>query len=112
MNVRRFRVHATGSRKLAPLLGLLGALLLFAQLGALAHAYSHDRAAGFTAIHTAETTCAECPSFAPLLVGAPPNPTLLHVESPAPVVLREEIASNFRDSSLTLAFRSRAPPTA
>jgi hypothetical protein len=112
MNVRRFRVRATGSRKLAPLLGLLGAFLLFAQLGALAHAYSHDRAPGFAAIHNAETTCAECPSFAPLLGGAPPNPTLLHIESPAPVVLREESTSNFRDSSLILAFRSRAPPTA
>jgi hypothetical protein len=112
MNVRRFRVHATRSRKLAPLLGLLGAFLLFAQLGALAHAYSHDRAAGFAAIQTAETTCAECPSFAPLLGGAHPSPTLLHIESPAPVLVREEITSSFRDSSLNLAFRSRAPPTA
>jgi hypothetical protein len=112
MNVRRFRVHATGSRKLAPLLGLLGAFLLLAQWGALAHAYSHDRTAGFAAIQTAETTCAECPSFAPLLGGAPPSPTLLHIESSAPVFVREEIHSSFRDSSLILAFRSRAPPTA
>jgi hypothetical protein len=112
MNVRRFRVRATGSRKLAPLLGLLGAFLLFAQLGALAHAYSHDRAAGFAAIQTAETTCAECSSFAPLLGGAAPIHTLLHIEPPAPVLVREEITSSFRESSLILAFRSRAPPTA
>jgi hypothetical protein len=112
MNVRRFRVHATGSRKLAPLLGLLGALLLIAQWGALAHAYSHDRAAGFAAIHTVETTCAECPSFAPLLGGATPSHTLLQIESPAPIFVRDEIPSSFRDSSLILAFRSRAPPTA
>ena len=112
MDVRRFRVRAIGSRKLAPLMGLLGVLLLFAQLGALAHAYSHDRAAGFAAIHDAETPCAECPSFAPLLGGALPSPALLHIASPAPVLVREEITSNFRDSSLILAFRSRAPPTA
>ena len=112
MNVRRFRVRATGSRKLAPLLGLLGAFLLFAQWGALVHAYSHDRAPGIAAIHTAETACAECPSFAPLLGGATPSHTLLHIESPAPIFVRAEAISSFRDSSLTLAFRSRAPPTA
>jgi hypothetical protein len=115
MNVRRFRVHATSSRKLAPLLGLLGllgAFLLFAQLGALAHTYSHDRAPGFSAIHAADTNCAECSSFAPLQGGAAPSHTPLHIESPAPVFAREEITSSFRDSSLILAFRSRAPPTA
>jgi hypothetical protein len=112
MNVHRLWVHATGSRKLALLMGLLGVFLLFAQLGALAHAYSHDRAAGFAAIHSAETPCAECPSFAPLLGGAPPSPALLHSASPAPVLVREETTSSFRDSSPILAFRSRAPPTA
>lgn len=113
MNVRRFRVRATGSRKLAPLLGLIGAFLLFAQWGALAHAYSHDRAAGFAAIQTGEkTACAECSSFAPLLSGAAPSHPPLHIDSPAPVLAREEITSSFRDSSLILAFRSRAPPTA
>jgi hypothetical protein len=112
MDVRRFRVRATGSRKLAPLWGLLGVFLLFAQWGALAHAYSHDRAAGFAAIHTAETTCAECPSFAPVLGGAAQSHTLLPIESPAPVFVRARITSSFRDSSLILAFRSRAPPTA
>ena len=112
MNVRRLRVRETASRRLAPLLGLLGAFLLFGQLGALAHAYSHDRAGGFAATHTAETTCAECPSFAPLLGSAAVSHALLHVAFAAPVFVRAELASSFRDSSLTLAFRSRAPPTA
>jgi hypothetical protein len=112
MIVRQFRVHATGSHKLAPLLGLLGAFLFFAQLGALAHTYSHDRAAGFAARQTSETTCAECPNFAPLLGGAGPTHTPLHIASPAPVFVREEITSGFRNSSLILAFRSRAPPIA
>jgi hypothetical protein len=106
MNVRRFRVHATGSRKPAPLLGLLGAFLLFAQLGALAHTYSHDRARGFAALHSAETNCAECPSFAPLPGGAAESHSLLHIASPAPFFVREEITSSFLDSSPILAFRS------
>jgi hypothetical protein len=112
MNVRRFRVRATGSRRRVPLLGLLGAFLLFAQWGALAHTYSHDRAPGFAAIHNAETICAECPSFAPLLGGAAESHTLLNIASPAPVFVSAEITSGFRDSSPILAFRSRAPPTA
>ncbi len=112
MNVRRFRVHAAAPRKIAPLLGLLAVFLLLAQWGAVVHAYSHDRALGFAAIQGVESSCAECPSFAPVLGGAAPSQALPHVEFPAPLLVREEITSGFRDSSPILAFRSRAPPTA
>jgi hypothetical protein len=98
--------------------------LLFAQLGALTHAYAHDiepwAAAGSPvaspAAHPAGATghdpCNECLSYAPLLCAAG-TPT------PLPVIDPQGHGPSARPTSDSLvridpalAFRARAPPTA
>jgi hypothetical protein len=98
--------------QLTRVMWMLGVLLLFAQWGALAHAYSHDHAPrSAIAKYTHEKACAECQDFAPLLAGAASGDVSLHVDLPERCLPRDDVAPHFRESSATLAFRSRAPPT-
>ena len=93
------------------ILWALSLLFLFAQWGALAHAYSHDEAPVSSAKHTHQKPCAECQDFAPLLAGASAHGFSLDVYFPEPSAPRDDLAPLVHDSSLTLSFRSRAPPT-
>jgi len=102
------RFFSTPPRAVARIMAVLGALLLFAQWGAVAHAHSHDHAPLTQHSHTKH--CSECPDFAPLLAGAAESCIACPVPIPPLGVSREEIAASVSDSSLILGFRSRAPP--
>ncbi len=104
-------LHRFGSR-----VAVMAALALFlAQLGAMAHAYSHDASAGYPASHqtgmAAHDACNECLAYAPLLCSAGTPTALPHVDlHPRGLAVRATADSRV-DLDLTLAFRSRAPPT-
>ncbi|MDB6082566.1 MAG: hypothetical protein JWN43_447 [Gammaproteobacteria bacterium] len=88
--------------------------LLLAQMGAMSHAYSHDATVGSSASHrTGASThdpCGDCLAFASVLsaAGGPGAVPFIapHGRSPA----TSAPARSLVDLSLTLAFRSRAPP--
>ena len=103
---RSFKLVAASTR----ILWTLSLLFLFAQWGALAHAYSHYDAPVTSAKHTHEKPCGQCQDFAPLLAGASAHGFSLDVDFPESSVPRDDLAPLVHDSSLTLSFRSRAPP--
>ena len=112
MNGRHSRLFSTPPRAVARMMAILGALLLFAQWGALAHAYSHDHAPlSSVTQHSLTKPCSECPNFAPVFSGAAPSCIVFQIPFPPVGVSREGIAPSVPDSSLILGFRSRAPPT-
>ncbi|HZT56043.1 MAG TPA: hypothetical protein VFA35_07450 [Burkholderiaceae bacterium] len=86
-------------------------VLLIAQLGAQAHAYSHlASAADGTQHHFRTLPCLECNSFAPLLTlagGLAPPPALAVAD---PTFERTPPAIANRSASICRAYRSRAPP--
>lgn len=90
--------------------------LLFAQLGAMSHAYSHDAAVGAPSSHdgTGAVThdpCNECVAYAPLLCAAG-TPAALPLLAPrGGTIATRATADSLVNLDLTLAFRSRAPPT-
>lgn len=88
--------------------------LLIAQLGALSHAYSHDAAAGAPSTHqtgaTSHDLCNDCLAYAPLLAGAAAPGALPSVLPQGRGLATRVTAHSLVDLSLTLAFRSRAPP--
>jgi hypothetical protein len=87
--------------------------LFFAQLGAIAHAYTH-RPSAQTSVYrqtlNSHDVCDECLNFAPLLsaAGAPTTLpfSLQHSRSAPP----SAPPASFLDHRTYLAFRSRAPP--
>ena len=86
-------------------------VLLCAQLGAQAHAYSHlASAADGTQHHFRTLPCLECNSFAPLLTlaGGLAPPPALAVADHATVSAPTAIAS--LPAAICRAYRSRAPP--
>ena len=92
----------------------------FAQAGAVAHAYAHDaalRSAGLPGdpslklpAPASHDTCDACLAYAPLLsaAGTPVDPVFILAHEPIEAVNRPK--RSCVDESLTLAFRSRAPP--
>lgn len=104
----RFRITPSTSRVVYLLLALS---LLFGQVAAQAHVYSHFKSttpADFSG--TAGQLCSECLSSAPLLsaAGSPASPFVavvacLATPIAAPVITRVYTARHY-------AFRSRAPP--
>ena len=103
MRVSRFRA----------LCQLQALILVIAQLGAQAHAYSHlsatrDANGELQRIHT--LACSECVAFAPLLAAAGGSAApLLHLPAPAATVTAFAAQPPPRAAALT-AYRSRAPP--
>ena len=98
----RPRRHATWAMAL---------VLLCAQLGAQAHAYSHlSSVADGKAHHFRTLPCLECSSCAPLLTlaGGLSSPPILPVADRATVSPAPPIAS--RTAAICRAYRSRAPP--
>jgi len=90
--------------------------LLIAQFGALAHAYSHTPAAAPASAHQSNSGshdfCGDCLNFAPVLSAAG-TPDALPVTVPQGRSLAAIAGCrSLLDLSLTLAFRSRAPPLA
>lgn len=89
--------------------------LFFAQLGAVAHAYSHDAAAGqATSQRVGANThnpCGECLAFAPLLAGAAAPAVLPSIAPPIPFIADSLRAPLWVVANPHLAFRSRAPPS-
>ena len=90
--------------------------LVIAQLGAMAHAYTHVPQAGAASTQQPapgiHDLCNDCLNFAPLLAGAG-TPAALPFALPqgccvAPPTPRDSLL----DLKFLLAFRSRAPPAA
>jgi hypothetical protein len=92
---------------------IAAAALLIAQIGAVAHSYSHDGALG-PATHQAglgsHDACNDCLGFAPLLSAAGTPAALPRVEPQGRHIAARADGSSLVDRSLNLVFRSRAPP--
>ena len=93
---------------------LVALALFIAQLGAIAHAYTHQPstpdASAYQQTANNHASCDDCLNFAPLLAAAG-TPALLpfslqHTQSAPPAAA----PSSFRSHRTYLAFRSRAPP--
>jgi hypothetical protein len=93
----------------------LAALALFiAQLGAIAHAYTHrpsaTQSSAYQQTQSSHELCGDCLNFAPLLAPAGTPAALLfslhHSQSAPP----SAAPASFLDHRTYLAFRSRAPP--
>jgi hypothetical protein len=88
--------------------------LLIAQLGAMSHAYSHDAAVGApSSLQTGASSndlCNSCLAYAPLLAGAATPAALPFIAPQGRGLATRATAQSLVDLSLTLAFRSRAPP--
>jgi hypothetical protein len=88
--------------------------LLIAQLGAMSHAYSHDAAVGSPSTHQTGASnhapCDDCLAYAPLLAVAGAPAALPFVEPQGRGLATSATAQSLVDLSLTVAFRSRAPP--
>lgn len=93
--------------------------LLFAQVGAIAHAYAHDASSLVASHHSGANShsaanshdlCNDCLAYAPLLAaaGAPVSVPLIEVERSVANV--NGTSASLVGLTLTLAFRSRAPP--
>jgi hypothetical protein len=86
-------------------LALLGLAFLFAQIGALTHAYSHlPDSAG------ARQACGECLSFAPLLAAAGASDHAFHFACGTVYAPPCPISFSFLSAFTHPGFRSRAPP--
>ena len=102
------------SHRLEFRIAALAALALFvAQLGAIAHAYTHQpstRSSTYQLTRNSHEVCGDCLNFAPLLAtaGAPATLpfSLQHGQSAPPSIA----PASFLDHRTYLAFRSRAPP--
>ena len=90
---------------------ILAIVVVVAQLGAQAHAYSHlARTPDPTQNSAHRTPCVECSAFAPLLaaVSGVSYPTVATVIEPPAIAAT--LASGIRRAALCTAYRSRAPP--
>lgn len=88
--------------------------VLFAQLGAQAHAYSHLAKSPDPIQRNAHSSaaCVECSAFAPLLtaVGSAAFPVVVAVVEPPTITA--SLAVGVHSASACTAYRSRAPPPA
>jgi hypothetical protein len=97
-------------RRIAVLAALV---LLIAQLGAMSHAYSHDAAVDSPSTHQTPAThdlCNDCLAYAPLLALSGASGALPYLEPQGRGLATRATAESLLDLSLTVAFRSRAPP--
>jgi hypothetical protein len=95
-------------------LALFMALALFvAQLGAQAHAYSHIHAGSHVTdqLNDHGSACADCLSFAPLLATASGTGHLPFLAPQGVAAAPSADIPTLIARTLTLAFRSRAPPS-
>ena len=91
---------------------LLALALVFAQLGAITHLYSHLRAGADAGALAAKIShvCPDCQSFAPVLGSSGASTHAFAMASAQGAMLYQvPLAPRFARAPLT-AFRSRAPP--
>ena len=98
-------------------IALIAALaLLFAQLGAMTHAYSHvpklSQASYAPQQPASHEVCAECLNFAPLLSSAGAPCVHQFHEPPSSDLAPAFACDTLLELKPRLAFRSRAPPVA
>lgn len=87
--------------------------LLIAQLGAMSHAYSHDGADSSSTRQIGASShhpCNDCLAYSPLLSAAGTPSPLPFIEPQGRSAATRAMARSLVGLSLTLAFRSRAPP--
>jgi hypothetical protein len=102
-------------KHLQPRFAVIAALaLVIAQLGAMAHAYTHvPQTRAVSARQTSPSVhdfCSDCLNFAPLLAAAG-APAALPITLPQGCcVAPQSQLRSLLDRKLLLAFRSRAPP--
>lgn len=93
---------------------LLAAMLfLFAQWGAMAHAYSHDATVDSAATGgtgAAAHVCDDCLSYSPLLLATGGATALPSLEPQGRGIATRATARSLIERGVALAFRSRAPP--
>jgi hypothetical protein len=93
---------------------IAAAALLIAQLGAMAHAYSHVRDVGQASSHQTNTGnhdfCGDCLNFAPVLSAAGTPSALPCIEPQGRSFCVRAECRSLIDRTPHLAFRSRAPP--
>jgi hypothetical protein len=91
---------------------LLALALVFAQIGAVMHGYSHLGASGETphAPLTSGHSCPDCLSFAPLLAAAGATSHSLTVAPAQSRATYRIPVAPLRGQSPQSSFRSRAPP--
>lgn len=92
---------------------LLALALLFAQTGALLHAYSHHRASAelLNTSGGSGEACQACCSFAPMLAAASGKHNPLHIVPPHAGALRLVPATPLVALSPRHSFLSRGPPS-
>jgi hypothetical protein len=88
------------------------AALLFAQLGAMSHAYSHDaaRTAAHSTAANSHELCNDCLAYAPLLSAAGTSTALPLVEPQGRGPATSATVRSLVELGPIPAFRSRAPP--
>jgi hypothetical protein len=89
--------------------------LVIAQLGAMAHAYTHVPQAHAIATQSPGVVhdfCSDCLNFAPLLAGAAAPAALPFALPQAGSMAPPTPRDSLLDLKFLLAFRSRAPPAA
>lgn len=99
------------SRRHSCLSLVLALIVLVAQFGAQAHAYTHLAKSPDTLQRGAHpATCIECSAFAPLLtaVSGVSYPTI--AAAPPPPAIAARLAAGIRPAAPCTAYRSRAPP--
>lgn len=112
---RRLTVLARFSHRFELRIAFITAVALFiAQLGAMAHAYSHDSTLGPASTQqsapSSHDPCNDCLAFAPLLSAAGTPAALPWNEPHGRSLAARASGRSLVDRCLTLAFRSRAPP--
>ena len=88
-------------------------LFLFAQWGAMAHAYSHDAAVESVAAGQADAAghaCDDCLNYSPLSSATPCGPALPFFEPQGRGITTRVAARSLIARGVACAFRSRAPP--
>jgi hypothetical protein len=100
----RFRRHSGLSL-------ILAIVVLVAQLGAQAHAYSHLARSPDPIQRSAHTTpCVECSAFAPLLSAVSGASFPVVIAAAEPPTIAVSIAAGVHSAAPSIAYRSRAPP--
>lgn len=105
------RISSIRIRRHAGLSLILAIVVLVAQLGAQAHAYSHLGKSPDPIQRTAHSApCVECSAFAPLLSAVSGASFPIVVAAVEPLTITASIAAGVHSAAPSIAYRSRAPP--
>src|SRR5215475_4175589 len=105
------RISHMRIRRHASLSWLLAILVLVAQLGAQAHAYSHLAKSPDSIQRSAHTApCVECSAFAPLLTAVSGASFPIVIAAIEPPTIAAALVAGVHCATPCTAYRSRAPP--